>query len=58
MKNIGYVPQPKLMILDKPESNLEKAFGVNVKIRDFYHGDKRFTCVLPISAAAEKEIAS
>ncbi len=31
------------------ENNLEKAFGVNVKIKDFYLNDKKYTSVLPIS---------
>lgn len=34
------------------EENLEKAFGVNVKIKDFYHREKKYTCVLPLSVAA------
>lgn len=34
------------------EENLEKAFGVNVKIKDFYHREKKYTCVLPLSIAA------
>ena len=34
------------------EHHLEKAFGVNVKIKDFYHSDKKYTCVLPLSIAA------
>ena len=33
------------------ESHLEKAFGVNVKIQDFYHSEKKYTCVLPLSIA-------
>lgn len=33
------------------EENLEKAFGVNVKIKDFYHREKKYTCVLPLSIA-------
>lgn len=36
------------------ERNLEKSFGVNVKIEDFYHQDKKYTCVLPISIAQSK----
>ena len=31
------------------ESHLEKAFGVNVKIQDVYHHEKKYTCVLPLS---------
>jgi len=34
------------------ENHLEKAFGVNVKIKDFYHREKKYTCVLPLSIAA------
>ena len=34
------------------ESNLGKAFDVNVKIEDFYHADKKHTCVLPLSIAS------
>ena len=34
------------------EENLEKAFGVNVKIKDFYHREKKYTCVLPLSIAS------
>lgn len=34
------------------EENLEKAFGVNVKIKNFYHREKKYTCVLPLSIAA------
>lgn len=34
------------------EANLEKAFGVNVKIKDFYHKEKKYTCVLPLSIAS------
>ena len=31
------------------EHHLEKAFGVNVKIQDFYLRKKKYTCVLPLS---------
>ena len=34
------------------EPHLEKAFGVNVKIKDFYLSEKKSTCVLPVSIAA------
>lgn len=34
------------------EPTLEKAFGVNVKIKDFYHSEKKYTCVLPLFIAA------
>lgn len=34
------------------EPHLEKAFGVNVKIKDFYLSEKKYTCVLPVSIAA------
>lgn len=34
------------------EHNLENAFGVNVKIKDFYHREKKYTCVLPVSIMA------
>lgn len=34
------------------EHHLEKAFGVNVKIKDFYHSEKKYTCVMPLSIAA------
>lgn len=37
------------------ETHLEKAFGVNVKIKDFYHREKKYTCVLPLSIAAGNE---
>lgn len=37
------------------EEHLEKAFGVNVKIKDFYHREKKYTCVLPLSIAAGNE---
>jgi iron complex transport system ATP-binding protein len=33
------------------EHNLQRAFGVNVKIEDVYHQEKKYTCVLPISIA-------
>lgn len=33
------------------EHHLEKAFGVNVKIKDFYHSEKKYTCVMPLSIA-------
>ena len=31
------------------EENLNRAFGVDVKISDFYHSDKKYTSVFPIS---------
>lgn len=31
------------------EKHLEKAFGVDVKIKDFYFSEKKYTCVLPIA---------
>lgn len=34
------------------EHHLEKAFGVNVKIKDFYHSEKKYTCVMPLSIAS------
>ena len=34
------------------EHNLKKAFGVNVKIKDFYHKERKYTCVLPLSIAS------
>lgn len=34
------------------EPNLEKAFGVKVKIKDFYHSERKYTCVLPLSIAS------
>ena len=34
------------------EPHLKKAFGVNVKIKDFYLSEKKYTCVLPVSIAA------
>ncbi len=35
------------------ERNLETAFGVNVKIKDFTHREKKYTCVLPLSIRIE-----
>lgn len=34
------------------EHHLEKAFGVNVKIKDFYHHEQKYTCVMPLSIAS------
>ncbi len=34
------------------EHHLRRAFGVNVKIKDFYHSEKKYTCVMPLSIAA------
>ena len=31
------------------EQHLEKSFGVNVKIKEFYHSDKKYTSVFPIA---------
>ena len=36
------------------EQHLEKSFGVNVKIEDFYHSDKKYTSVFPISLAGAR----
>lgn len=34
------------------EQRLERAFGVNVKMRDFYISKKKYTCILPVSIAS------
>ena len=36
------------------ENNLGKAFSVDVKIEDFYHSDKKYTSVFPISIATAR----
>jgi len=38
------------------EPTLEKAFHVNVKIKDFYIGEKKHTCVLPVSIVGKSMI--